>query len=320
MKVAITGGTGFVGRHVAEQLVPDETVIISRRLGSDISDLASLMKAFEGVEVVVHSAGINRELKDQTYEKVHVQGTKNVIEAAKAMGVKKVILLSYLRVRPGSGSPYHESKWQAEELVRKSGLEYTILRPGIIYGHGDHLLDHLSHSLYTIPVFATVGFHEKTIKPIPVSELVAIIKAAINGELTNQTVPVVGAEEVLMSEAVHRVARIINKNVIILPFPIWFHKGLAQVTEWTMTVPLIAKSQVRMLSEGVSQPTPTLDQLPDELKPKLMFDREQIRKGLPSKGGFGLHDLLFVKDRKPAKTPEKTSTSYQLEQGYLNEK
>lgn len=81
-----------------------------------------------------------------------------VIEAAKRAGVRKIFLLSFLRARPDCGSSYHESKWASEELIRASGLDYTILKAGMIYGRGDHLVDHLSHTAYTFRVFPRWGF------------------------------------------------------------------------------------------------------------------------------------------------------------------
>jgi len=75
--------------------------------------------------------------------------------------VKRILLMSFLRARPNCNSPYHESKWAAEEIVRQSGLDYTIFKAGIVYGRGDHMLDHLSHALHTLPFFATVGLRKR---------------------------------------------------------------------------------------------------------------------------------------------------------------
>jgi len=166
MKVAITGGTGFVGRHLARALLADrhDVVVIARGvdrrdpsiLGAGVSFVAastdeadSLVRAFAGCDAVAHFAGINREIGSQTYERVHVRGTRAVVDAARAAGVPKIVYLSFLRARPECGSAYHESKWAAEEIVRASGLDYTILKSGVIYGRGDHLLDHVSRALYT---------------------------------------------------------------------------------------------------------------------------------------------------------------------------
>jgi NADH dehydrogenase len=289
MRVAITGGTGFVGRHLAARL--DDPVIVSRRTGVDVGSLDSLVAAFSGCDVVAHFAGINREIGDQTYARVHVDGTAAVIAAAQLAGVRKIIMLSFLRARPACGSAYHESKWAAEELIRSSGLDYTILKAGMIYGRGDHLVDHLSHTVQTIPLFATVGFREKPIAPIPVSDLIDIVVGAVSGRLPYSTVSVTGAETLLLSDAVHRVARVVGRRVLVLPAPVWALYALAQLTEWTMKVPLIAKAQVRMLAEGVVEAWGSVVEVPADLAPSILFTDSQIRASLPEPGGFGLRDL-----------------------------
>src|ERR1044072_4358933 len=103
--------------------------------------------------------------------------------------------MSFLRARPDCGSPYHESKWTAEEIVRNSGLDYTVIKAGMVYGRGDPMLDHLSRSLYTLPVFATVGCSEAPIRPLAVDDLTEILRAAlVEGRLPRTTVAVTGAE------------------------------------------------------------------------------------------------------------------------------
>lgn len=295
MKIAITGGTGFVGRHLAERFAPDEVMVISRRTGINVDDADALTAAFSGCEVVAHCAGINREIGTQTYERVHIQGTAAVIEAAKRSGVRKVVMLSFLRARPSCGSAYHESKWVAEELVRSSGLDFTIVKAGMIYGLGDHLIDHLSHTVQTIPLFASVGLREKPIRPIPISDLVDILVGAVTGRMSRETIAVTGAEELMLSEAVRRVAHVVGRPVWVFPAPVWFHFALAQFTEWTMKVPLIAKAQVRMLKEGVVEASPPAANVPTDLAPCLRFTDDQIRLGLPPPGGFGFHDLRIAR-------------------------
>ena len=179
MRIAITGGTGFVGSHLDARLraAGHETVVVSRRTGSglDSTGTAELAAAFRGCEAVVHCAGINRELGAQTYEAVHVRGTAAVIEAARAAGVPRIVMLSFLRARPDGPTTYHRSKWAAEELVRASGLTYTILKAGVIYGRGDHMLDHLSHAFHTFPVFGLVGLRDRPVRPVAVDDVARIL-------------------------------------------------------------------------------------------------------------------------------------------------
>jgi NADH dehydrogenase len=94
-----------------------------------------------------------------------------------------------------------------------------------------------------------------------------------------------------LSEAVRRVAALLGKRVFIVPSPIAFQYALAQLFEWTMTVPLVAKAQVRILSEGVVEPATPCDQLPADLVPQGRFTDVNIRAGLPAPGRFGWRDL-----------------------------
>ena len=311
MRIAIIGGTGFIGGHLARNLIQKEhkVNIISR--GADkrdtsirslagatffsigINDVDKLAEAFSGCDGVAHCTGINREIGKQTYQKVHIEGTQNVIDAAKLANVTRVLLISFLNARPNCGSAYHESKWQAEEIVRNSGLDYTVIKAGITYGFGDHMLDHLSHAIYSLPLLASVGMKEKTIRPTAVEDLVRVMEVSlIEGRLSRKTVSVMGPDEFILSDVVKLVAKVINKKLFIFPMPVAFHYVIAWICESLMNIPLVAKAQVRMLSEGICDPLKGYDELPEDLKPQIKLTEQQILKGLPKPGGFGLKDLL----------------------------
>ena len=295
-RIAITGGTGFVGRHLAELLRErgHEPVILSRRAGVDVGDVDALARSFTGCDAVAHLAGINRELGDQTYPRVHVDGTRNVVDAARRAGVRRIALLSFLRARPACGSPYHESKFAAEEIVRASGLTFAILKCGVIYGRADHLLDHLSDALHTIPLFATVGLRQPPLRPTAVRDVASILCAAlVEDRLADQTVAVVGPETLTMRDLATRVGGAIGRTPWIVPMPVAFHRVLACAAEAVMHVPLVSRAQVRMLAEGLTDAAPPADELPDDLKPRTRLTPESIRRGLPPPEPFGCRDLRF---------------------------
>jgi NADH dehydrogenase len=309
MKIAVTGGTGFVGSHFAKRVLQDghEVVLLSRGanrlqagghdsrvtvVASDLSDVDVLAKAFLGCDAVAHCAGINREIGSQTFQRADVDGTGNVVEAAQRAGVRRIALMSFLRARPDCGSAYHESKWAAEQIVRHSGLDYTIVKAGMVYGRGDHMLDHLSHAFFTLPILATVSFKQKAIRPLAVDDLVDVLNAAlVDGRLAKQTIAITGAEQLYLSDAARRVAEVLGRRIFIFPAPLWFHYALSWVCERTMKVLLVAKAQVRILAEGVVEPATECDPLPADLTPTRRFTAEQIRSGPPEPGPFGVRDL-----------------------------
>lgn len=301
MRVAITGATGFVGSHLALRLTSEghEVVRLARRPRANdegfvvsLDNVDQLANAFAGCRAVAHCAGINREIGEQSYQRVHIDATRNVVEAARRAGVEKIVLMSFLRARPDCGSPYHESKWAAEEIVRASGLDYTIIKAGVVYGRGDHMLDHLSHAFHTFPIFALVGLKEQTVRPLAIEDLVHVMRASlIDRRLKRQTIALLGPEEIYLREAVRRVAEVLGKQPLLFPLPVWCHRVLARVFEYTMKVPLVSLAQVQILSEGIVEPASPVTAVPYDLVPTRRFTPEQIRSGLPHPAPFCVGDL-----------------------------
>lgn len=319
VRIAITGGTGFVGGHLAAALIGQghEVILVARGVdrrpwASDVSSLTgvrlvaaglddqnALTQAFAGCEGVAHCAGINRELAGQTFEAVHVQGTRNAVGAAERAGARRFALVSFLRARPNCGSPYHESKWAAEEIVRASNLAWTVLKPGMMFGRGDHMLDHLTRALRTFPIF--VGMAHRRMRPLAVEDAVAVLMAAlVEARLDRKTVALMGPTELEFDEAVRGVAKVLHKHPTIVDLPAAFSYALAWLAERLMTFPLISIAQVRILAEEVVAATRAPDSLPADLAPSTPFDLKSIRRGLPDQNGFRLADLrLFGQQPNP---------------------
>lgn len=302
MKIAITGGTGFIGKHLARDLIQQghQVVLIARGLYSrdtpplsndnatfvelDTRDTEGLKQALIGCGAVAHCAGTSVEDSSQTFHQVHVEGTRSAVSAAHEAGIKKFVLVSFLNVRPGTRSVYYTTKWEGEEIVRQSDLNYTILKAGLIYGQGDHLIHNLANLFRKLPVFATVGVRERTVRPIAVEDLVKVIGSVLLDEdlLSRQTVAVIGPEEFPFSTAARRIAKTMRKPfLVVLPFPTLFQRLLAWFSERFMPKPLVTAAQVQMLADGISRPLADSQPLPDDLTPKTLFTEEQIRKGLP---------------------------------------
>jgi NADH dehydrogenase len=209
--------------------------------------------------------------------------------------VERFVLISYLRARPDSTSAYLDSKWRAEELVRASALDYTVVKPGLLYGKGDQLIGNLAPTLRAVPVFATVGLQDPPVRPVAIEDFVKVLVGALEGRLSRQTVAVVGPESLPMGEVASRIGRAVGRRTLVLPLPVWVHSLLAVVLESLMKVPLVGRAQVRMLSEGMAEPLPErvplprgkgaagdgetrlCQPLPADLEPTLLMSVERIR-------------------------------------------
>ena len=149
MKIGITGATGFVGSHLADAAVAagHEVVALTRReqpprerltwVPGDLHDRAALERLVDGVEAVVHVAGIISGRTAADFDKGNVEGTLTMLAAATAGGVRRFVHVSSLAAREPKLSLYGASKAKAEELVHGSGLDWSIVRPPAVYGPGD---------------------------------------------------------------------------------------------------------------------------------------------------------------------------------------
>jgi uncharacterized protein YbjT (DUF2867 family) len=182
-------------------------VVLAR--GVDQRPLAREVRGLPGITIV--PASTNGEPASQTYETVHVRGTASVLRAAEAAGVHRIAYLSFLRARANCGSAYHESKWAAEDLVRASTCEWTVLKPGMMFGRGDHMLDHLSRALYTFPIFLGIG--PRPVRPLAVEDVVEVLAAAlVDGRLPHQTIGITGPTEIGFDDAARLVADVLGPD------------------------------------------------------------------------------------------------------------
>lgn len=297
--IAVTGATGFVGRHVVARLERDGHLVVrlARRTGFNLAepDSVALERALRGCTSVIHCAGINREIGEQTYDAIHVRGTQALVIAARAAGVRHLGVLSFLRARPDGPTAYHRTKWAAEAIVRDSGIPFTVLKAGVIHGRGDHMLDHVSRALQTFPAFALVGMRDQPVRPVAVDDVARILVAAATGDerLRNRTFAVLGPEQLTLGDAVGRVGRVIGRPRRLVRLPVVAHRALARVWEGAMRVPLVSTAQVHILAEGVVDALPHAEALPADLRPSTMFSDDVIRRGLPDAGSFGCGDLRW---------------------------
>ena len=264
--ILVTGGTGFVGSHLIKRLrqegVPVRALVRNpdkakalKDLGVDvvkgnISDAASLEKGATSVERVVHLVGIIQEVPGATFEGVHVDGTRNLLEAAKKSGVRHVFYQSALGTRPNAKSEYHKTKWAAEELVRASGIPYTILRPSLIYGAGDQFTIRLSEMIRLSPLLPVIGSGRSKVQPIFIDDVVRCILEAVTSDCClNEIYEVGGPDQLSYEEVTIAIADAMGVKQPTLHLPLFFMKSMAMVFEAVLPKAPVTTDQLIMLQE-----------------------------------------------------------------------
>ncbi|MCH7813845.1 MAG: NAD(P)H-binding protein [Planctomycetes bacterium] len=202
--VLLTGGTGFVGRAVLAELLAQEhrvTALVRspEKLEAVVADLDGdrvqavegtlfdaprLGDAFQGCQAVIHLVGIIMETPSsgQTFDRIHRQGTQAVVDAAVAAGVRRFVHMSALGSRPEAKSRYHGSKWAGEEIVRSSGLDWTLFRPSIIHGPQGEFMELLKTFACGLipPVMPYFGSGRARLQPVSVRDVAHCFVSALN--------------------------------------------------------------------------------------------------------------------------------------------
>ena len=207
--ILVLGGTGFVGRHVVERLVArgHEVVVPTRRPDraqhlfvlptvdvavADINAAADLKRLVQRASAVINLVGILNETDGQTFQRAHVDLARNLSAACKAAGVRRLVHMSALNADPAGPSRYLRSKGEAEAEVTGSGLDWTILRPSVIFGAEDAFLNLFAQLLRFAPVMALARADAK-FQPIYVGDVAeCIVRAVLLPVTVGRTFPLCG--------------------------------------------------------------------------------------------------------------------------------
>lgn len=266
MKFFITGATGFVGRHIAARLVEDGhglrclvrstdtdgssflKGIGAEAVEGDIHVSHSLANGAAGCDAVIHLVGIIFEGPGASFEQVHVEGTRNMLVAADAAGIRRFVHMSALGTRDGAGAAYHRTKWDAEEVVRASGLDYTIFRPSIIYGSGGEFINMLMRQVRLMPVLPVIGNGRYRMQPISVDDVAACFSSSLATDTAvNKVYEIGGPAALSYNEMLDTVIRIMDKRRVKAHVPVALVRPVAWLSEKAMPKPLLTPDQLSML-------------------------------------------------------------------------
>ena len=293
MWVFVTGGTGFVGKAVIHALQahgvrvrclvrPGSEVDLKGfeaidRVPGDVLEPKGIAESMQGCRAVIHLVGIIREhpASGVVFERLHSLATANIVAAAQEAGVHRYLQMSALGVRPEARSRYHRTKWEAEESVRKSGLDWTIFRPSVIYGRGDGSISMLAAMIRRLPVVPVLGDGRYRLQPVAVEQVAEGFARALDRPATiGKTYEVGGPQSYAFTEILDQIGTVLGKpRVRKLYQPLALMRPLVRLLEPFPFFPITSDQLVMLEENNVCDPSPFYGdfdlkpiQLPDGLQ------------------------------------------------------
>jgi uncharacterized protein YbjT (DUF2867 family) len=293
VKVLVTGGTGFIGPKVVHALRAQgrEVRALVRRpeqatqlagwgaelVAGDLTDPASLRAAVDGCSHVVHLVSILRGSPGD-FHRVMTQGTADLLAAAKDARVERFVLMSALGTTETTKDtiPYFASKWAMEQETARSGLEYTIFRPGFVFGRDGGALPLFIKQVKYSPVVTVIGSGLQRIQPIWVDDVAEYLARGVDQpQAANRTFEIGGPDVVTWNELYLKIAKVLGKRRKLVHVPAGLARTGARLTQWAPGAPLTT-DQVAMIEAGDNVATRT--DAVDTFRLPLISLEEQLRR------------------------------------------
>jgi uncharacterized protein YbjT (DUF2867 family) len=247
--ILVTGGSGFVGGHVAHELrrrdLPVRCLVRDTRkavklsawgcelVQGDMTDPASLRRALDGVATIVHLVAI-RQGREQQFERIMVAGTRDLLAAAKDAGVGRFVHMSALGTSEQTKDlvPYYRAKWTTEELVRTAPIPHVIFRPSFVFGSDGGILPTFAKLARFAPVTPIVGSGRQRIQPIWADDVAAYFAEGVaRDDVTGRLFELGGPDAISWDEFWARLKRARGIRRPSVHVPIGLMRVNALVTE-----------------------------------------------------------------------------------------
>jgi NADH dehydrogenase len=280
MRVVVTGGSGFIGRHVVDLLLAEghEVAVTTRdperplpgggrveALQAFAGDALSLGRAFTRADVVVHAIQFpNHPVEDaargRTYLEVDGRGTEVAAAAARNAGVRRFVYLSGAGAGQGRAQPWFVAKDRAEAAIRATGLEHAFIRPSWIYGPGDRSMSRFVFLCRRLPVVPVIGDGRTPVYPIHVGDVARCVAEAVRREdCKDKALELGGPERLTMDEIIRTVQKVLGRRRPLLHHPARLMKLLV-LPMALLPEPLLSPGAIDFILQEVDvDPKPAMD-------------------------------------------------------------
>jgi uncharacterized protein YbjT (DUF2867 family) len=275
-KVAITGAFGFTGRAIARQLVDAgrEVVTLTRRVDHadplaraidavalDFGRPSALAAALEGADTLINTYWIRFPRGTESFERA-ISGSAVLIAAAREAGVRRIVQVSVVGADHAGPTPYVRAKAAVEDMIRASGLEWSIVRPTLTFGSNDILVNNMAWALRRLPVYGIPGSGTYTIQPVHVDDVARICLELADSE-AGRTVDAAGPDVLRFRDMVDTVRAAIGSRSIVVPMPTWTVLAAGRLLGLLVRDVVLTSDEIRELSTSfLTSSQPPLGRIP----------------------------------------------------------
>ena len=268
----VTGAFGYTGKYIAQQLLDRGMTVRSltrnpasfspfgdrvERHPLDFDDTEQLTRSLEGADTLYNTFWI-RFSRGPVNHDLAVRNTMNLVDAAVSAGVRRIVHISITGASAESSLPYFRGKGQVEEYIRKSGLAHSIIRPTVIFGIEDILINNIAWFLRRFPVFPVAGRGEYSLQPVFVDDVAHLAVESASGGGA-ESLDAVGPETFTFRELVHQIRRTTGGRAFVVSLPPTLVLASAQVMGLAVRDVVLTREEIDGLMSGhlVSQGPPT---------------------------------------------------------------
>ena len=270
MNIAIAGGTGFIGKVIIKRLVKAGHHVVALIRPGSLLKIASfsgtesryiyydspsqIRKILEGCEVVINLIGIIKETKETSFDYAHHLIPMSLVKAAQGSGIKRFLHMSALGTANNIDTEYMETKHLGENVVKASGLDYTIFRPSVVFGPEDKFVNLLVKVLKLSPIFPVIGDGKYCLQPISVDDVAeGFVRSIDKRQTIGKTYDIAGLDKYTFDEMLDIIGLALGKKKIRkFHQPVGFVKFKARLYGRFLPIPITVDMIKMLLAENTS--------------------------------------------------------------------